>query len=89
MLEYHAAYFHDKSSGWYTAEVLDFPGVLSQGLTLKSARRMIKDALRSMAEWYLDDGKPLPRPNPRVKDKIADVIEPLRLRVRAEAGALP
>jgi predicted RNase H-like HicB family nuclease len=88
MLVYHAAYYHDKSTGWHTAAVLDFPGVLSQGRTLNSARRMIKDALRTMAEWYLEDGKPLPRPNPRVKDKGADVIEPLRLRIRAEAGAL-
>jgi predicted RNase H-like HicB family nuclease len=89
MLEYHAAYFFDQASSWYTVEVLDFPGVLSQGRTLKSARRMIKDALRTMAEWYLEDGKSLPRPNPRAKDKSAELVEPIRLRVRTEAGALP
>jgi predicted RNase H-like HicB family nuclease len=81
MLEYHASYFHDEASGWYTVEVLDFPGVLSQGRTLRSARRMIKDALQTMAEWYTEDGKVLPRPHPRAKDKNASVIEPIRLRV--------
>jgi predicted RNase H-like HicB family nuclease len=88
MLQYHAAYFQDPATGWYTAEVLDFPGVLSQGRTLTSARRMVKDALRTMAEWYLGDGKALPRPNPRAKSKSAEVVELIRLRVRAEAGAL-
>ena len=88
MLEYHAAYFHDADTGWFTVEVLDFPGALSQGRTLKSARRMIKDALRTMTEWYMEEGKPLPRPNPRAKDKTADFIEPIRIRVQAEAGAL-
>ena len=89
MLEYHAAYFHDEASGWYTVEVLDFPGVLSQGRTLRSARRMIKDALRTMAEWYMEDGKVLPRPNSRARDKNASVLEPIRLRIRADIGAAP
>jgi predicted RNase H-like HicB family nuclease len=89
VLEYHAAYFHDAASGWYTVEMLDFPGVLSQGRNLKSARRMIKDALRTMAEWYIEDGKALPRPDPRAKDKTAEVVEPIRLRIRAETGAIP
>ena len=40
MIEYKAAYYHDPASGWYTASVLDFPGVLSQGRSLDKARRM-------------------------------------------------
>ncbi len=88
MLEYHAAYFHDAASGWYTAEVLDFPGVLTQGRTLKSARRMLKDALRTMVEWCIEEGRALPRPDPRAQDKSADVLEPIRLHIRAQAGAV-
>mgnify|MGYP000054453704 CR=1 FL=1 len=68
MLEYHAAYY-EIDDGWYLAEVLDFPGAISQGKTLKSARRMIRDALRVMAECYMDDGKPLPPPNRRARSK--------------------
>jgi predicted RNase H-like HicB family nuclease len=44
MIEYSSAYYHDPASGWYTARVLDFPGVLSQGKTLPQARRMLADA---------------------------------------------
>jgi predicted RNase H-like HicB family nuclease len=87
MLQYHAAYYRDAQSGWYIVDVLDFPGVLSQGRTLQSAQQMIKDALRTMAEWYLEDGKALPSPDPRVKDKSAEFLEPIRLRIRTEAGA--
>ncbi len=88
MLEYHAAYYQFKEDdGWYVVKVLDFPGVTSQGRTLKSARRMIRDALREMVEWLFEDGKPLPRPNPKARDKKAVAMEKIRLRVRCEAGA--
>ncbi len=83
MLEYHAAYFQSREDdGWYIADVLDFPGVFSQGKTLKSARWMIRDALRLMLEWYLKDGKPLPRPNPRARRKRAKFTEKIRVQVR-------
>jgi predicted RNase H-like HicB family nuclease len=45
MLEYHAAYYK-QGGGWYVAEMLDFPGAASQGRTLRSAQRMIRDALQ-------------------------------------------
>ena len=79
MIEYKAAYYHDAASGWYTASVLDFPGVLSQGKTLGKARRMLADALREMTEWLLEDGQPIPRPDPTATDKAASVIEPILL----------
>ena len=76
MLEYHAAYYRNpEDEGWYVVEMLDFPGVVSQGKTLKSVRRMIRDALRVMLEWYVEDGKPLPRPNPRARAKKAKFME--------------
>lgn len=83
MLEYQVAYYEGES-GWYVVELLDFPGVFSQGKTLKSARRMIKDALELMAKCSLEDGKPLPLPNPKAKArKKAVLVEPVRLELRA------
>lgn len=84
MLEYHAAYYKG-DEGWYTVQLLDFPAVISQGRTLRSARRMIADALRVMAEWYLEDGQPLPLPNPKARDRDAVRVEPIRLQVRVHA----
>jgi predicted RNase H-like HicB family nuclease len=78
MLQYHAAYY-EAEKGWVMAEVLDFPGAVSQGRTLNSAQRMIRDALRVMVEWYLEDGQTLPRPNPKARDKNALLVEPIRV----------
>ena len=88
MLEYHAAYYKDEG-GWYVAEVLDFPGVASQGRTLRSAQKMVRDALRVMAECLLEDGQALPKPNPRVRDRKAAFTETIPLRVRATCGPRP
>jgi predicted RNase H-like HicB family nuclease len=85
MLKYHAAYYKGED-GWYMAQVLDFPGVLSQGRTLKSARRMIRDALRMMAESLVEEGRPLPLPNGRAADKKAEFQETIPLRIRAQCG---
>lgn len=86
MLKYHAAYYRDKS-GWYVVSLLDFPGVNTQGKTLREARSMIKDALKLMVECYLDDGLALPRPDPKAKDKDADFQETVALEVRARVMA--
>jgi predicted RNase H-like HicB family nuclease len=66
------------------AEVLDFPGVVSQGFDLADARVMIASALEDIAQMHLEEGKALPVPNP---DATAadDLIELLPLSV--EAGA--
>jgi predicted RNase H-like HicB family nuclease len=86
MLGYHAAYYHGQD-GWIVAEVLDFPGALSQGKTLKSARKMIRDALRVMAETLIQNGQGLPRPNPRAKDKKAVFFEGIPLMIKVPSGA--
>ena len=86
MLEYHAAYYK-QASAWYVVELLDFPGVLSQGKTLKSTRGMIRDALKLMAECYVEEGKPLPRPNVRAKARKADYTEPVALSIRVHAAS--
>jgi predicted RNase H-like HicB family nuclease len=88
MLTYTAAYYDDRDSGWITAKMLDFPGVVSQGRTLEKARRMLSDALREMTEWLLEDGRPLPRPDPAATDSAASVVEPIRLIIRARSGAV-
>ena len=83
MFEYRAAYYHDETNGWFTAKVLDFPGVVSQGRTLNKARRMLSDALREMTEWLMEDSQPIPRPDPTAADASADLIEPIQLIIRA------
>jgi predicted RNase H-like HicB family nuclease len=86
MLEYHAAYYPIED-GWYMVRVLDFPGTISQGRDLDQARRMIRDALCLMAEYKLEQGEGLPAPNPRARDKKAALVEPIKLRIRAQVGS--
>lgn len=84
MLEYHAAFYkYPEDDGWYVVSVLDFPGVNTQGRTLREARFMVKDALQLMAECYLEEGRKLPKPNPKAKDPEAKRIERIRLQVLA------
>ena len=85
MLEYHAAYYVIED-GWYMAKVLDFPGAVSQGRTLRSARYMIRDALRGLAEFMIEHGEPLPRPNARARDKSAVFSEVIAVGLRCEGG---
>ncbi len=85
MLTYHAAYY-DGDDGWVIAEVLDYPGVLSQGRTLKSAQAMVRDALRLMAASDIEEGRTLPRPNGRVRAKKAVYTETIPLRIRVHPG---
>ena len=87
MIEYHASYY-EIEDGWYVARILDFPGTTSQGRTLKQARSMIRDALGLMAECTLEGGEPLPRPNPRARDKKAVFTEVIPLKIKAKAGAV-
>jgi predicted RNase H-like HicB family nuclease len=86
MLSYHAAYY-PVEDGWFMVRVLDFPGVISQGRNIAHARRMIKDALCLMAEHRLEQGKPLPRPHSRARDKKAARIEVICLGVAARMAS--
>lgn len=82
MLTYKAAYTQTED-GEYICEVLDFPGVLSQGKTLISARRMLQDALVQMALAAIELGQPLPRPNKDAESNEADLTEPIYLLLTA------
>ena len=64
------------------AEVLDFPGVVSQGFDLVDARLMIASALEDVAQMHLEEGKPLPMPNSEATAPDADLIE-LVLMIRS------
>lgn len=85
MLEYHAAYFLGEDN-WVVADVLDFPGVLSQGRTLNSARAMIRDALSLMVRTLLEEGKPLPRSDPKARDKTAIFSEKIPVLIKVPKG---
>jgi predicted RNase H-like HicB family nuclease len=85
MLEYHAAYY-EGDDGWIVAMVLDFPGANSQGKTLRSARRMIRDAIRLMAQTHIEMGEPLPTPKPKAKDKKAIFNETISVSIRVPMG---
>jgi predicted RNase H-like HicB family nuclease len=85
MLKYHAAYYPIED-GWFMAKVLDFPGAVSQGRTLRSAQRMIRDALKGLAQFILAKGRPLPRPDPDAMDEAAVLQEEIVLRVQVVTG---
>ncbi|MCU1334547.1 MAG: hypothetical protein JWO19_128 [Bryobacterales bacterium] len=82
MLRYHVAYYLPRGDDrMVVAEVLDFPGVCSQGFDLADARVMIASALEEMAQLQLEEGKPLPVPSPDAAAADADLVELLPLSV--------
>ena len=86
MLQYHVAFHLPRGEDrMVVAEVLDFPGVLSQGFDLADARAMIASALEEMAEAYLEEGRPLPAPSTSATDVEADYVELIPLSVAAGA----
>lgn len=91
MLQYHVAFYLPRGEErMVVAEVLDFPGAVSQGFDLADARDMIASALEEMAEAYLNEGKPLPTPSSAASDPDADYMElipPLGRHWNDEAGS--
>jgi predicted RNase H-like HicB family nuclease len=84
MLRYHVAYFLPRDEDhMVVAEVLDFPGVVSQGFDLSDARTMIASALADLARAYLEEGKALPLPASDATAADADLIELVPLSVEA------
>jgi predicted RNase H-like HicB family nuclease len=77
MVTYKAMYKH-LDSGVH-GEVIDFPGVITWGMDLESARRLLASALIDMAETNLLYGEPLPQPDPSTTDPGADFEEPITL----------
>jgi len=81
VLAYKAAYRWEE--GVCLAEVLDFPGVFTFGHSLKEARVYLADALKLMAEHRLEQGEPLPTPDPQKHDPAAEIEEPIYLVLQA------
>jgi predicted RNase H-like HicB family nuclease len=77
MLTYKAMYKYLDDN--VHAEVLDFPGVISCGVDLEEARRLLASALVDMAETNLLHGEALPLPDPDATDPDADLEEPIHL----------
>ena len=85
MLRYQAAFHFPRAQGeMVVAEVLDFPGAVSQGFDLPDARLMIASAMEDLAQALLEDGKPLPSPDPDATAD-ADLIELVPLSVHVGA----
>ena len=84
MLQYHVAYYLPRDGGkMVVAEVLDFPGAVSQGFDLPDARLMISSALEDLAQLLLEEGKPLPKPDPGASAPDADFIELVPMSISA------
>jgi predicted RNase H-like HicB family nuclease len=81
MLRYHIASHLPRAAGeMVVAEALDFPGAMTQGFDLPDARLMIASAMEDLAQCLLEEGKPLPTPDPNASAD-ADLIELLPLTV--------
>ena len=65
------------------AEVLDFPGVITWAADVEQARRLLSSALVDLAETSLQQGEPLPTPNPDSTDPESDWEEPIYLLMQA------
>lgn len=86
MLRYHIAFHMPRTQGeMVVAEALDFPGAVTQGFDLADARVMIASAMEDLAQSLLEEGKPLPVPNPDAAAMDADLIELVPLTVHAGA----
>ena len=81
MLRYDVAFYLPRATGeMVVAEALDFPGAVTQGFDLPDARLMITSAMEDLAQCLLEEGKPLPTPNPDATAD-ADLIELVPLSV--------
>ena len=88
MLRYHVAFHLPRAVGeMVVAEALDFSGAVTQGFDLPDARLMIAGAMEDLAQCLLEEGKPLPCPNPNAATD-ADLIELLPLSIHAGRAEL-
>lgn len=84
MLTYKASY--QFVEGGVHAHVLDFSGAITCGSDLAEARRLLASALLDLANFALERGEPLPRPDSSLSDPDADIEEPIHLHLRASTG---
>lgn len=55
---------HPSPTGGYVVSIGELPGCVSQGETLDEALHMIEDAKRCWIDVALQDGLPIPEPDP-------------------------
>jgi len=67
---YYKVFFIKGEDGYIVAECPAIPGCISQGRTLKEAKKNIKEAIELCLECYKEDKKRLPRDRTQVA-KIA------------------
>ena len=85
MLRYHVAFNLPRTAGeMVVAEALYFPGAVTRGFDLPDARLMIASAMEDLAQILLEEGTPLPIPNPD-GTADADLIELVPLSVHVGA----
>ena len=85
MLRYHIAFYLPRAAGeMVVAEALDFPGAVTQSFDLADARLMMASAMEDLAQCLLEEGKPLPTPNPDAAAD-ADLVELVPLTVHVGA----
>jgi hypothetical protein len=78
MLRYQVAFHFPPAQGEMVIAEADLP----------DARLMIASAMEDLAELLLEEGKPLPIPNPDASATDADLIEPAPLSVHVGASRM-
>jgi predicted RNase H-like HicB family nuclease len=84
MLRYKAGYKFVE--GGVHAQVLDFPAAITCGGDLAEARQLLAGALIDVAETLLEQGQPLPVPDPQLTDVTMVIEEPIYLHLRASSA---
>ena len=59
MIGHYTARYEKLDSG-YMGQLIEWPGVITEGDTLEECREMVRDALYEMMQTYIDDGIPFP-----------------------------
>jgi antitoxin HicB len=62
-IEFRREDSNGQEGGWF-ARVVELPGCITEGNTLKETAEMIHDAMASWIEVALEDGRPIPLPKP-------------------------
>jgi predicted RNase H-like HicB family nuclease len=57
-ISYTARY--TRISSGYMGQLVEWPGVVTEGKTIEECREMLRDALREMVEAYRQQGKEIP-----------------------------
>jgi len=68
-------WIHEESCGGFSAEVIELPGVVSQGPTENEAIANLRDAFKGAVESYLESGSAIPWTNDVPDERPANAKE--------------